>query len=226
MEDVARGEGRTILFVSHNIMAIKQLCSAGVWLENGRIAQFGLINEVVQAYVRRVETDASADNFSSSAVTGDRQVELVSYRVTNSAGEIRPLPVTREDLLIHVMVRVKTTIRQPACGVSIYNEFGVLMTSINTVEQGTVLPPLPTGDGTISIRISQVSFLPGTYTASFWIMNPHGHIHVMTENSIVFEIGQTPLYGTCTVDHRWGCVYSDVKFGILVADEVQTNAGH
>jgi hypothetical protein len=46
------------------------------------------------------------------------------------------------------------------------------------------------------------------------VMNPQGHIYAMAENSIAFELAQTALYGTSQVDHRWGCVYSDVEFSV------------
>jgi hypothetical protein len=36
----------------------------------------------------------------------------------------------------------------------------------------------------------------------------------MVENSIAFEIAQAPIYGTLAIDHRWGCVYSDVEFSL------------
>src|SRR5207253_8814230 len=54
MRGVAKTEGRSILFVSHNMMAIKQLCRRGVWLQNGRIRNTGPIDEVVEAYTASV----------------------------------------------------------------------------------------------------------------------------------------------------------------------------
>jgi lipopolysaccharide transport system ATP-binding protein len=212
MESVAREDGRTVLFVSHNMVAVKQLCQKGIWLSGGRVRLIGPINEVAQAYAVSVQKEARMEGFSSSLVKSDGRVELVAYRVTNAAGKTTPPPGTKEDVLIHVTLRVRKAVKQPACGVSIYNDGGVLMTCINTVEQGTVLSPMSEGELTVCVRLNRVAFLPGTYTASFWVMNPQGHIHVLTENSIVFEIAQVPLYGTCHVDHRWGCVYSDVRF--------------
>jgi hypothetical protein len=73
---------------------------------------------------------------------------------------------------------------------------------------------LSAGNATVDVRIRKNTFLPGIYTASFWVMNPQGHIYAMTENSIVFQIAQTRLYGTREIDHRWGCVYSEVDFSL------------
>jgi hypothetical protein len=123
-----------------------------------------------------------------------------------------PPPGTNEDLLICVDLKVKQAIAYPAFGVSIYNEFGVLMTCINTVEQGMALPSLPEGSVTACIRINRISFLPGLYRVDFWVMNPQCHIFVMAEDAMVFEVAQVPIYGTCHIDYRWGCVYSDIDF--------------
>ena len=51
MKDVSRGEGRTVLFVSHNMNSIKALCNNGVLLENGMVKYSGVIDEVVKQYL-------------------------------------------------------------------------------------------------------------------------------------------------------------------------------
>src|SRR5262249_13331119 len=152
--------------------------------------------------------------FSASNITGNGPVDLVSYLVTNAAGETNPPPSTKEDVLIHVQLKVRQKIGQPAYGISIVNESGVLMTSINTLEQRVIARPLQVGQTKIFIRLKDVVFLPGIYTASFWVMDTQGHIYARVKNAIVLEISQSPLYGPCHIDHRWGCVYTDVQFSI------------
>ena len=51
MQDVSRGEGRTVLFVSHNMDSMKALCHHGVLLENGSVKSIGEIDDVVNLYV-------------------------------------------------------------------------------------------------------------------------------------------------------------------------------
>lgn len=51
MQDVSKGEGRTVLFVSHNMAAVKNLCHRGVVLENGRLAFDGLVDEALDYYI-------------------------------------------------------------------------------------------------------------------------------------------------------------------------------
>lgn len=50
MGDISKGEGRTVLFVSHNMAAVKQLCNNGLLLENGKVSFSGNISEVISNY--------------------------------------------------------------------------------------------------------------------------------------------------------------------------------
>ena len=51
MQDVSRGEGRTVLFVSHNMASIQNLCKTGVLMETGEIKMIGQVNDVVSKYI-------------------------------------------------------------------------------------------------------------------------------------------------------------------------------
>lgn len=51
MQDVSKGEGRTVLFVSHNMTAVKNLCKSGVMLQNGQVRFTGKIDDVVDFYL-------------------------------------------------------------------------------------------------------------------------------------------------------------------------------
>src|SRR5208282_5694301 len=59
MEEVTRG-GRTVLFVSHNMGAVRRICARGVWLEGGAVRRVGTAGECVDAYTASVEAAAEA----------------------------------------------------------------------------------------------------------------------------------------------------------------------
>src|SRR4029077_9755304 len=92
------------------------------------------------------------------------------------------------------------------------NAQGVVLTCINTVEQGMSPAAIPAGPRSLSIELKKVPYLPGTFFASIWVMNPNGHIYAQADDAIRFEIGQGDLYGTREIDHRWGCVYTNIDF--------------
>ena len=51
MKDVSQGQGRTVLFVSHNMTSVKQLCKHGILLENGQVAFSGTAEETIDKYL-------------------------------------------------------------------------------------------------------------------------------------------------------------------------------
>lgn len=59
MQDVSKGEGRTVLFVSHNMAAVKSLCNKGVVLDNGLISFTGTADEAINQYL---QSPVLADN--------------------------------------------------------------------------------------------------------------------------------------------------------------------
>src|SRR2546429_4850955 len=63
-----RGGGRTVLFVSHNMAAVENLCSRGMWIAEGRIKLDGPMREVIEAYMGSF---ASADGASKALIAPD-----------------------------------------------------------------------------------------------------------------------------------------------------------
>ena len=57
MQDVSQGEGRTVLFVSHNMASIKQLCRTGILLDKGQVAFTGSVTDTVAEYLRASNVD-------------------------------------------------------------------------------------------------------------------------------------------------------------------------
>jgi lipopolysaccharide transport system ATP-binding protein len=83
MQDVSRG-GRTVLFVSHNLAAVRALCSRAVWLDQGRVAFDGDVESCVDKY--QAQTARAAAARSADAVTLGPSLELRRY-------EVSPTPV-------------------------------------------------------------------------------------------------------------------------------------
>ena len=76
MQDVSKGEGRTVLFVSHNMASIRQLCTTGVLLENGMVKLKGDIENVVDTYL--------ADNaFKGGSLLDTTKLNVSTFRFTS-----------------------------------------------------------------------------------------------------------------------------------------------
>ena len=56
MQDVSKGEGRTVLFVSHNMAAVRSLCTKGICLENGTAVYQGTVHSAIDYYLKEKGT--------------------------------------------------------------------------------------------------------------------------------------------------------------------------
>jgi lipopolysaccharide transport system ATP-binding protein len=88
MGDVSK-QGRTVLFVSHNIAAVQSLCQRGVLLENGRVTKIGLVNEVVDHYLSGVVSAFSEWNRDERMATPlGTHARLMKVRVLSASGKL------------------------------------------------------------------------------------------------------------------------------------------
>ena len=118
---VAEREGRTVMFVSHNLDAIVRLCPTAMWLDRGSIQKLGPSAEVVEAYLSS-GVAAPEDSFATDA---GGPVTLRAVRVTNEAGE--PVAVVRREraLVVEVTFSVGTMIPSLDLAISLANMRGV-----------------------------------------------------------------------------------------------------
>lgn len=87
MQDISSGNGRTVLFVSHNMASIKKLCKRGVLLENGMIKETGNIKNVIDAYIAggsEITNNVYFDDISTAP--GNDNIRMKSFEVTPSKG--------------------------------------------------------------------------------------------------------------------------------------------
>ncbi|MBQ7388087.1 MAG: ATP-binding cassette domain-containing protein [Paludibacteraceae bacterium] len=81
MKDVSQGEGRTVLFVSHNMASVKSLCKTGVLLENGTIKYLGGINETVEHYIGDGGSSENQYFDDLSTAPGNDVIRIKSFEI-------------------------------------------------------------------------------------------------------------------------------------------------
>lgn len=140
MDSVAR-DGRTILFVSHNMIAVQALCERVIWLHEGKIVKEGRASETVSKYLASAYS-GSTDHVWDDPISapGNDKVRLRSARVR------------REDGLVHEPIDVRTDFLlefeywnlEPGTRLNLYiyltNEQGILVFHAGALEQSSPLP--------------------------------------------------------------------------------------
>ncbi len=105
MQDVSKGGGRTVLFVSHNMTSIKSLCHTGVFLENGYIREIGDINTVVSHYLRGDDAIENHKDLSRDEELKGKGFEMMEIGVRKKGASYEDV-ITMDDE-IEVYMRYK-----------------------------------------------------------------------------------------------------------------------
>jgi lipopolysaccharide transport system ATP-binding protein len=106
MEDMS-GSGRTVLFVSHNMQAVNQLCDRAIWLEGGQIHEEGEPSEVVTHYLHSAFGSGSRISWADDEnAPGDDLARLLSVRAIDEDGQTVDTIDVRRPIGIEIVYRV------------------------------------------------------------------------------------------------------------------------
>jgi lipopolysaccharide transport system ATP-binding protein len=160
MGEVAR-QGRTILFVSHNIAAVESLCRTGILLERGRIACTGPIAEVLGRYMMSLQEPVRAlcdEDDGGRSTVSFRSVELLRNGTQRTETLLTGEPVT---------IRVQLEVRRPQkgmyLGVGLHDDWGRLVFALHSREAGLDLAEELGGLVQLDIEIPRLLLLPGLF---------------------------------------------------------------
>jgi len=127
MGDVAR-EGRTVLFVSHNMQAVARLCSRAILLDGGQVQKLGATPGVVSAYLysgHNTSAEKLWDNLDIAP--GDDMVRLTAVRAQTESGCVQETFDSRQPIILDVEYTVLKPVKNLAAELAVYNEDGTLL---------------------------------------------------------------------------------------------------
>jgi lipopolysaccharide transport system ATP-binding protein len=190
MQDVAKG-GRTVMFVSHNLSAIGNLCSRAILMEKGMLVFSGSAKDAISRHLAQVnQIDAREGVVASTFIQNCRVRNEPDAAVTNSV--IATAPVVFEiDLALGVH-----KVAAPIVGLGINNEDGTRVTTLGT--QLSTSPPCRL-DGKCTVRcvVSSLPLVPGTYWLKVAVNDHHDPIDVV-DGQFSFRVCESDYFGTGT----------------------------
>ncbi len=168
MGDVAQ-EGRTVLFVSHNMGAVSNLCRSALCLAAGRIVEIGETGSVIAGYISRISADIPdqgiADLRSRERSQGsNRQGQFEWVRTMNSEGQQRATFLEQEPIIVEASFVVWKAARNLQFGCSVFrlNPNVELFTVPSREYDGE----FPGGRYSVRLRIDPNYLREGSYTLS------------------------------------------------------------
>jgi lipopolysaccharide transport system ATP-binding protein len=209
MEEVADREGRTVLFVSHNMGAIEALCHRALCIESGSIAIDAGPTEVVNFYLKGFEHAVAADLLSVRERSGKGEIRLARVEILADDGEPAAVLTTgkRARFIFHVSaIRPKTVVN-----FHLYDMRGNSVLILNSDNRGPQDCANSSLRGALICDIEKLPLLPGRYRVHVNVGCCGEHqdsVHPATIFDVVegFYDGRresaTP-FGIVTTAHRW-----------------------
>lgn len=105
MQDVSKGEGRTVLFVSHNMAAVRSLCSRGMLLKNGMIQSIGNTEDIVNEYILENKQNLTDNLASWGKREGNGKVLFEDVYITNEQGEKVSVLLTGGNYIFNFVIK-------------------------------------------------------------------------------------------------------------------------
>jgi len=186
MEDVSTNEGRTVLFVSHNMNAINQLCKYGIFLQNGMIKMYDKINIVTNHYLSANYKIKNEQIWDVDKMPGNSIVKLESIRVIGKNLISKDVYLISEEIGIEIKYHVKKDDHVLWLGCNLHNADGVNIFDTHNVSSEYYTKPHTVGVYQSIVWIPKNLISEGTFIIGVAIFNHEENIIHLHEKEIVF----------------------------------------
>jgi lipopolysaccharide transport system ATP-binding protein len=210
MSEVA-DEGRTVLFVSHNMALMQSLCRRGILLENGGVHTDGTIEEAVTSYLRAVERAGTVELADRGDTRGQHDVRLTHVEIGGADGTTLLATGRPARFVFRTRAEDPSVHRRLSCSFTILNALGQPVATLTSNDRGPRDVEDSRSHDAFVCDIDELPLLPGRYRVDVEI---HGRSHLQdgVEGATMFDVEQGTLggrpvaggsSGDVAVAHRW-----------------------
>lgn len=171
MEEVSKQEGRTIMFVSHNMAYLTSLCNKGILLEQGKLVKEGTMPEVINEYRTGLSRFSSIRIWPEAEQPGNDVVRLVSVCVVDRMGMQKESVGVNEPAGIRMEYDVLQEGHVLWLGHNIHNEAGINIFDTHSVGTELYRKPHQKGRYAATVWIPENFLNPGSFVVSSAIFN-------------------------------------------------------
>jgi lipopolysaccharide transport system ATP-binding protein len=185
MKDVA-GQGRTVLFVSHNMAAVKNLCTKGIILKNGQLIFSGDSDEACNTYLG-MSMDQAQDSLElRKDRTGTGEIIIEQMYFSDFSGNLVTQLISGEYVKLNLKYKktTKENLTDVFLGITIRNESDVIQTVIASDETNTALA-INANEGFFEIEIPKLMLRGGSYSITFMIST---QANILKEHKILDRV--------------------------------------
>ena len=190
MGEVSKGEGRTVLFVSHNMDAITNLCKKAILLDKGRITCDSMAQIAISYYNQ--STVRLKDFYQGNGLIRNARLLFTDYAILYDS-----------NISLEVEFEHDEAIRSITLGLIIKDVSQNILVGVNNKHyQSKSINEEPIERGTIIVNIKNQKLLPGKYTIDLFLGTAMTDLEIV-ENALSFEVGTSKITETnITLDPR------------------------
>lgn len=206
MDDVSK-QGRTILFVSHNMAFMQLLCTRGIYIQNGRVELDGSIDQAIDCYLQTIGTASK----SELAVRSDR-IGIGHSKLVNVAFEgDNHRSVLKAGEPARLIFTVDRNLPMLGCSVYIYNQYGQPITYFRSDIPGMSDRRVKEMGRKIICEIDELLLLPGHYRMDVSVVGDN-QLQDHIEGAAFFDVGEGSIGSrpalafkgfSSVMPHRW-----------------------
>ncbi|MBR8827042.1 MAG: ABC transporter ATP-binding protein [Gomphosphaeria aponina SAG 52.96 = DSM 107014] len=211
MEDVSK-EGRTVLFVSHQMAAVEKLCQKGILLTKGKVNYIGSQTETITKYLTSVNNSMISLVDRQDRI-GSGEIKVIGIEIKDDDGNILDLVQSGQSINIYLHYDTKTQVllSDVIAGISVKTQLEVpvfLQHNRMTQDNFGIIPH----QGSFVCRVNKLPLAPSNYLISYSLMKNGSYLDALNnvlELSVTagdfYKSGEVPpiSHGVCLVDAQW-----------------------
>jgi lipopolysaccharide transport system ATP-binding protein len=214
MGEVAKG-GRTVLFVSHNLAAIGNLCRVVLWIDSGHLRRSGQPTEIISHYLAQGTVfSGEIDLTQTVSRVWPGPVRILWASTKNTVGEISTQFEMGSTLVIETDVFSQVSTRRLAFSIDLKTSTGIPVLHIVDRDADFAVAEL-CGKKRLRISLPKLSLYPGIYLVSIWAGDPMGNGYDYANDCLSIEVrpgnlikrsGLSWQQALCTFQSEWQVV--------------------
>lgn len=208
MDDVAR-QGRTVLFVSHNMGVIQALCQRGIFLYEGEVQVDCPIAETVEAYLQTLEQAEMLNLAERTDRKGAGEIRLTQVELVDGSG--RPTRTLAAGRPVKFNFQTNNVLPRMSCVFTIYDHLGQALVNFNSAVSSPVDSFISKQELGFVCEIDELMLLPGRYRINVAIEGD-GKLQDHIEAAAIFDVEEGQIAGrpvrrgsrgSVTMKHSW-----------------------
>jgi lipopolysaccharide transport system ATP-binding protein len=223
MNDVA-GEGRTVLFVSHNMNAVQRLCRRSIWLDRGEVVADGRTADIVPRYLSGSLSDSQPETWIDLSRRERTGSGLARFRALHFSGldeAVRGFPYPGGPLSVRLRIHSRSPQPRASIAVNVLDQHGTKLINADAYMIGPGVA-LPDGESLWEVRIEELHLMPGTYQMGLWLADGIGEAIDRIAPAVRFTVidRQTEQVGVWIDPDPWHSGLIRCDYGIRQVSDV------